>query len=604
MEKTNDFKLTIENLFFLLKHQKKWIILFGLAAVLSAVLDAIGVGAVLPFVDLLQSEDAVMKYNRYISMIGLSERNYKELLCIVTISLAVIVVVKNIFLVVTEYIKNTVQNMLKVSISTSIYSNYLITDYNFFVVNPHGFLLQRITSMVNQVRAALSMLMTIAVNMGAVILVYIVMAFVSLKITLVITLVMSAFAVVTVYVSRYISFATGKEGVRLESLLYKTCAETIAGMRIVRTFCAEGFLKQKFDKITQRLARINIINTTIYSTPARAIESLFIILLCIFIVLASRGSGELASVIPLLAFFGAGLMRITQRVAPIYSSFMNLSHLLPSVNVIAELMRDVSVVKRGGREFRGLEKLIELKGVSFTYPKATDRKVLESLSLRIEKGQFIGIVGVSGSGKSTIVDLLLGLYTPSEGSILIDEKDDLEYIELESWRRFIGLVEQNTMLFNGTVKENIAFGVSSINMDDVIEAARLANAHDFICKLPNGYDTEVGEKGLKLSGGERQRLAIARALYRNPEIIILDEATSDLDSHAEKEVQKAIENVGGDKTVIVIAHRLSTVAKADKIFVLMDGKMVEEGTHAELIVKQGAYWELCRKQDLLMTQAV
>lgn len=283
---------------------------------------------------------------------------------------------------------------------------------------------------------------------------------------------------------------------------------------------------------------------------------------------------------------------------------MNLSHLLPSVNVIAELIRDVSVVKRDGKEFRGLEKLIELKGVSFTYPEATDRKVLESLSIRIEKGQFIGIAGVSGSGKSTIVDLLLGLYTPSEGGILIDEKDYLEYIDLESWRRFIGLVEQNTILFNGTIKENIAFGISAIDMDEVIKSARLANAHDFICKLPNGYDTEIGEKGLRLSGGERQRLAIARALYRKPEIIILDEATSSLDSDAEKEVQKAIENIGGDNTLIVIAHRLSTIKNADKIYVLEDGKIIEGGTHRELLVKQGVYWELCRKQDLLMTQDV
>jgi subfamily B ATP-binding cassette protein MsbA len=322
--------------------------------------------------------------------------------------------------------------------------------------------------------------------------------------------------------------------------------------------------------------------------------------LCVLVVVAYEKKGDLSAILPTFSLFAFGLMRIMQRMSPLYTYGMELAHYLPSVNIVVDLIRHKADVRRGGKKFTGLKKGIEFRNVSFSYPNVPHNKVLDSVTFKIESSQFIAIVGPSGSGKSTVADLILGLYSPSEGSIVIDDSEPLSCFEISSWRSRIGFVGQETILFNGSIKENIAFADSNIDIGRVKEAAKLANAHGFILKLPNGYDTEIGERGQKLSGGERQRLAIARALYRNPEIIILDEATSSLDTKAEKEVQKAIENLGGRKTLIVIAHRLSTITKADRIYVLWDGRIIEEGTHYELIEKEGAYLELSKKQHLSM----
>jgi len=303
---------------------------------------------------------------------------------------------------------------------------------------------------------------------------------------------------------------------------------------------------------------------------------------------------------PMLSMFGVGMMRVMQKVSVCYSNIMQLANYLPAVNVAVDLMRDVpsANAKAERTKLAEFKKGIYFKKVAFAYPQAPDQKVLDDVTLRIECNKFVAVVGPSGGGKSTIVDLLLNLYRPTHGEILIDDQGALEEIDIDDWRGRIGLVSQDTFLFNGSAKENIAFATSEIDTDRVERASKIANAHHFIEKLPDGYETEIGERGLKLSGGERQRLAIARALYRNPEIILLDEATSSLDTHSEREVQMAIENLKGTRTLIVIAHRLSTIIRADWIYVINGGRIVEEGTHNSLLQKKGLYYDLCREQDL------
>jgi ABC-type multidrug transport system fused ATPase/permease subunit len=225
--------------------------------------------------------------------------------------------------------------------------------------------------------------------------------------------------------------------------------------------------------------------------------------------------------------------------------------------------------------------------------------VLRDLSLKFESNKFYGVVGVSGGGKSTIIDLMTGFYKPQKGRILIDGVD-MSKIDISTWLCQLGLISQESFIFSGTIEDNICFGVDAVDRDQnrIKEATRIAYADEFIDLLPQNYQTVVGERGAKLSGGQRQRLAIARAIYLDPPVLIFDEATSSLDAHSERKVQAAIERLHGKRTVIVVAHRLVTVASADCIFVIEDGHLAEKGTHEELRESNGLYSSLCTRQSL------
>ncbi|MEL7145748.1 MAG: ATP-binding cassette domain-containing protein, partial [Bacteroidota bacterium] len=242
---------------------------------------------------------------------------------------------------------------------------------------------------------------------------------------------------------------------------------------------------------------------------------------------------------------------------------------------------------------KDLRKGIEIKNVHFAYE---EEKVLQDINLTVEKGQTIALVGPSGSGKSTLADLIPRFYDVTEGEILIDGQNVKEY-SLNSLRQLMGIVTQESILFNDTIFNNIAFGQPSASMEQVIEAAKIANAHEFIEVLENGYHTNIGERGSKLSGGQKQRLSIARAVLKNPKILILDEATSALDSESEKLVQQAIDNLMRNRTSIVIAHRLSTIQNADEIVVLQHGKILQRGKHEELLATDGLYRKLTEMQS-------
>ena len=242
----------------------------------------------------------------------------------------------------------------------------------------------------------------------------------------------------------------------------------------------------------------------------------------------------------------------------------------------------------------GLKKKLEFKKVNFQYDEK-DGLVLQDINLDITKGEMVALVGMSGAGKSTLANLIPRFYDATSGTILVDGTDTRKYT-VKSLRKNIGIVTQESILFNDSVLYNIAYGRADCSEDEIVQAAKDAYAHDFITQLPQGYDSTIGERGCRLSGGQRQRIAIARALLKNPDILILDEATSDLDTESEYYVQKALENLMKTRTTLVIAHRLSTVINADKILVFDDGRLVDSGHHEELIKRDGIYKVLFERQ--------
>jgi subfamily B ATP-binding cassette protein MsbA len=290
------------------------------------------------------------------------------------------------------------------------------------------------------------------------------------------------------------------------------------------------------------------------------------------------------------------LSRLLPYISQLNSARNQLARVSASIDIVYDLLRrdNKGFMQNGALRFQGLQQGIKFKGVSFTYPGSEDQ-VLANITLNLPKGTTLALVGSSGAGKSTLADLLPRFFDPTQGSIQIDG-EDLRHYDIATIRKAMGVVSQDTFLFNNTVRYNIAYGRLEATDEEIISAAKRANAYGFIMQLPQGLDTMIGDRGIMLSGGQRQRLAIARALLQNPEILVLDEATSALDTVSERLVQQALDELSRDRTTLVIAHRLSTVQNADQIAVMDKGRVAELGTHQDLLIKGGLYSKLCSLQ--------
>lgn len=375
--------------------------------------------------------------------------------------------------------------------------------------------------------------------------------------------------------------------------------ETIGGLRIIKAFIAEDKMKDRFHQKANSY-RDAVIKVQVRQASAHPVSELL-------------GTG----MIMLVLWFGGTLILSNSSPidAPTFIFFMII--LYSVLNPLKELSKAGYAIPRGiasiervnmilnaendikepaaPAEFRGFNDKIEFKGVCFSYEEG--REVLKDINLTVPKGKMIALVGQSGSGKSTLVDMIPRYYDVDSGGVFIDGTN-IKDLRIKDLRSLIGNVNQEAILFNDTIFNNIAFGVENATMDEVIAAAKIANAHEFIMEKEEGYMTNIGDRGMKLSGGQRQRISIARAILKNPEILILDEATSALDTESEKLVQEALDRLTGSRTTIAIAHRLSTIKNADEIYVLHEGKIVERGRHEDLIVLNGYYRKLNEMQAL------
>jgi len=369
--------------------------------------------------------------------------------------------------------------------------------------------------------------------------------------------------------------------------------------RLVKIFNAGKFAVTKMNSARVSLLEHEQKSRIINASIAPTIETIAVTGIGMVLIIWFFTVGDVSLVIiPKFAVFLYVLNRLLPQVKTINQSRMQVAGQMGAADVLGKflVLENVQNISKSGERFKALKTEIRFDAVSFSYDEQNE--VLKDITFTIGQGKSIGLVGSSGGGKSTLADLLLGLHKPTRGSIYIDGKD-LNKIEPTSWLDCIGVVDQETMLINGSIKENIAFGRSPVIEEDLLEASEKSFASEFICNLDQGFDTLIGNRGYRLSGGQRQRLALARALYKKPQILVLDEATSALDAESEEYVKKVLKNLRNKQTILVIAHRLSTITSTDQIMVVEDGCIVETGKFEELINVGGRFSELWHLQNKL-----
>lgn len=480
------------------------------------------------------------------------------------------------------------------------YFKLITLPMNFFANRRVGELNSRISADLSQIQDTLTttfaeMIRQLVIMIGSTTL----LAIVSIKLTLALLAILPFLVAFAVFFGRFIRRLSREAQDKLAES-NTIVEETLQGIANVKAFVNEAYEANRYDKILRK-----VVNIAVRGAKFRGTFASFIVF-CLFgtfvgviwygsVLVANHEIyvGDLTTFIMYSIFVGAAMGSFPDLYANLQKAVGASERVL---EILAEHGEDISIIESENVIKQQIKGDLAFDDVVFAYPSRPEITVLKGISFNADAGQRVAIVGPSGSGKSTMASLILQFYHPQNGNILFDGKPADNY-SLTDIRNQVAIVPQDVLLFGGTIMENIAYGRLNASKDDIIQAAKRANAHQFISSFPEGYETVVGERGVKLSGGQRQRIAIARALLKNPSILILDEATSSLDSESERLVQEALEELMKDRTSIIIAHRLSTIREADKIIVLEKGHIVESGSHVELIGnEQGLYKYLSQLQ--------
>ena len=515
----------------------------------------------------------------------------------VCVALIVVFSAKNISLYIKNITLSIVQYRLIRDLRNKLYSHFHYLSLSYFNKNKSGELTAVLVNDIDNMRNSLSiMFQKLFVEPINIIILMSLLFIVSTKLALIALLIIPVSGIIIFGISHSIRRRSARSQAQLAGMT-SMIAETIGSMRIVKAFATKGFEINRFAKETQkyyklmiRRDRLRFVSSPVSETFGATIAAL---LLWVgardVLVIESISSEDFLRFILLLFSLFQPLKNLTNVVNELQNGLASADRVFAIMDIKSDIQDVDNAIK-----VKDLNSSLSFNDVSFAYGNKNE-KVLNNINFKINKGEIFALVGPSGAGKSTLVDLIPRFYDTLSGSIKIDGKD-IKELELKSLRSLMGIVTQETFLFDDTVKANISYGVENISDDEIKDAAKAANAHEFIQKLPDEYNTIIGERGVSLSGGQKQRIAIARAIVKNPPILILDEATSSLDSESEKHVQSAIENLMSERTVFVIAHRLSTVHNANKILVLENGQIVQEGKHDDLINVDGLYKQLHKMQ--------
>ena len=540
----------------------------------------------------IDSVDA-LKHDFYYYLSHLIVQNGKSTaLLLVVVCVLIATFLKNAFGYFASYNMAPIINGVMRDIQKIVYEKILHLPLSYYSDEKKGNIMARITTDVEEIKFSIMSSLDMLFRDPLTIIVYVtVLMAMSPHLTLIVLVLLPISGFVIATVGRTLRLQWKKSKDRYGTMI-SLIEETIGGLKIIKAFGAEKKINARFVTYINEYTRLINKLTRLNSLASPLSEFLGMSAVLFVLYYGSTLVLNHESTMSPQAFIGY-LVIFTQVIAPAKSlsnSYYNIQKGLASLDRINVIVNADLVIKDPEQPvpFNEFKESIEFRNVSFKYK---DTYVLKNINLTIKKGQTVALVGQSGSGKSTMVDLVPRFWDIEEGEILIDGIPTKQ-ITLESLRRQIGYVNQEPILFNDTISGNISFGVDNINNDDIIAAAKVANAHDFISETPQGYDTNIGDRGNKLSGGQRQRISIARAVLKNPPILILDEATSALDTESERLVQNALTSLMQNRTSLVIAHRLSTITHSDLICVLREGEIVERGTFKELVEMNGYYKKL------------
>ncbi|HEA6725057.1 TPA: SAV1866 family putative multidrug efflux ABC transporter [Staphylococcus aureus] len=514
------------------------------------------------------------------------------------IALFIFVIVRPPIEFIRQYLAQWTSNKILYDIRKKLYNHLQALSARFYANNQVGQVISRVINDVEQTKDfILTGLMNIWLDCITIIIALSIMFFLDVELTLA-ALFIFPFYILTVYVFfgrlRKLTRERSQALAEVQGFLH----ERVQGISVVKSFAIEDNEAKNFDKKNTNFLTRALKHTRWNAYSFAAINTVTdigpIIVIGVGAYLAISGSitvGTLAAFVGYLELLFGPLRRLVASFTTLTQSFASMDRVFQLIDKDYDIKNGV-----GAQPIEIKQGRIDIDHVSFQY-NDNEAPILKDINLSIEKGETVAFVGMSGGGKSTLINLIPRFYDVTSGQILIDGHNIKDFLT-GSLRNQIGLVQQDNILFSDTVKENILLGRPTATDEEVVEAAKMANAHDFIMNLPQGYDTEVGERGVKLSGGQKQRLSIARIFLNNPPILILDEATSALDLESESIIQEALDVLSKDRTTLIVAHRLSTITHADKIVVIENGHIVETGTHRELIAKQGAYEHLYSIQNL------
>ncbi len=543
--------------------------------------------------------EVLFKTLQYYLGIIIKEHSKSYALAMVCVFIVSSILLKNIFLYMSCYLITPIRNGLMVNLRNDLYKKILTLPIGYFTEQRKGDLMSRMTNdtaeLENTVGSVLDGLikdpMNIIFFLGFLI-------FLSPQLSLILLVLLPVAGFIIGKISKSLKKQSNTAAEKSSESL-SILEETLSGMRVIKAFTAEQLISNKFFSISNDLLNVKNKMTFKRDLASPLSEVMGVLVLCIILwfggnmILSNEGFGmDGAAFIIYLGIF-------SQLISPAKSlsnTFYNIQKGSASINRIEEILQTPNMVVDAinGKQLQGFNHSIEFKNVSFSYNNVT---VLNNINLTVAKGKTIALVGSSGAGKSTLADLVPRFHDVTGGELLIDGVNIKEY-SLNSIRSQIGIVTQEPILFNDTIANNIMLGKRDAIIEQIEEAAKVANAYNFIKQKEEGFTTNIGDRGSKLSGGERQRLTIARALLKNPPILILDEATSSLDTESERLVQDAINNMMQNRTSIVIAHRLSTIRHADEIIVLQKGTIAERGSHDELLALNGIYKKLIDMQEV------
>jgi len=545
------------------------------------------------------SAKGITEYIKYLLSTVINDQGRIRALGFICLVIIISIFLKNVFLYFSYYVLSPIRNGIMTRLRSDLYHKILDLPVSFFTDQKKGDLISRMSNDANEVEWSVMSTLEAIIKEPLTIIFYVSLMIVmspQLSLFLLIFLPLTGFIIGRVSRSLKKQSATAQQK---NGMVLSILDETLGGIRVIKAFTAEKLLRNRFDTLNVSLNNLRNKMNFRRDMASPLSEFLGVVVLCGILwfggqLVLSNMAGDLNAegFITYILFF----TQIINPAKALSTAFYNVQRGSAAVARIEEILNTPVTVTDNDRKLpiQTFRHSIELRNVDFGYEDVT---VLKNVNLLIEKGKTIALVGSSGAGKSTLADLIPRFHDVTSGKLLIDGIDIADYSVFDL-RQLIGIVTQEPILFNDTIANNIALGNPAANIAEIQDAAKIANAHDFIMLKEDNYQTNIGDRGSKLSGGERQRLTIARAVLKNPPILILDEATSSLDTESERLVQDAINKMMQNRTSIVIAHRLSTVRHADEIIVLKNGTIVERGTHEELMNKAGFYRKLVDMQEV------